>query len=70
MVSLGVVGCVIDPSTRRQRQADLCEFKATLVYKVTFRTARTATKRTPVSKKKIGPHLVQTGLKLTIITST
>jgi hypothetical protein len=36
---------------RRQRQMDLCEFKVSLVYKVSSRTAR-ATQRNPVSKKK------------------
>jgi hypothetical protein len=34
----------------RQRQADLCEFKATLVYRVSSRTARAITQRNPVSK--------------------
>jgi hypothetical protein len=36
---------------RRQRQAELCEFKVNLVYKMSSRTAR-ATKRNPVLKKK------------------
>ena len=35
----------------RQRQADLCEFKASLVYRASSRTAR-ATQRNPVLKKK------------------
>jgi len=35
----------------RQRQADLCEFTASLVYKVSSRTARIAPQRNPVSKK-------------------
>ena len=39
------------PALGRQRQADLCEFKASLVYSVSSRTAR-ATQRNPVSKKK------------------
>jgi hypothetical protein len=30
---------------RRQRQADLCEFEAILIYKVNSRTARAATHR-------------------------
>jgi hypothetical protein len=38
---------------RRQRKADLCEFKACLVYRVSSRIAR-ATQRNPVSKKKGG----------------
>jgi hypothetical protein len=28
------------PALRRQRQVDLCEFKATLVYTLSFRIAR------------------------------
>ena len=36
----------------RQRQSDLCEFKASLIYKVSFRTARAVTQRNPVSKNK------------------
>jgi hypothetical protein len=39
------------PAFRRQRQVDLCEFKASLVYRASSRTAR-ATQRNPVSKKK------------------
>jgi hypothetical protein len=35
----------------RQRQVDLCEFKASLVYRMNSRTAR-ATQRNPVSKNK------------------
>ena len=36
---------------RRQRQADLCEFKASLVYTMSSRTAR-ATERDSFKKKK------------------
>lgn len=36
------------PGLRRQQQADLCEFKAILIYKVHFRTARTVWQRNPV----------------------
>jgi hypothetical protein len=35
---------------RQRRQADLCEFKASLIYRVSFRTDR-ATKRNPVSNQ-------------------
>jgi hypothetical protein len=35
----------------RQRQEDLCEFKASMVYRVSSRTAR-ATQKNPVSKKQ------------------
>ena len=37
----------------RQRQEDLCEFKASLVYRGSSRTARDATQRNPVSKNKM-----------------
>jgi hypothetical protein len=33
------------PTLRRQRQADLCEFKANLVYKASSRIARAVTQR-------------------------
>jgi hypothetical protein len=48
---MGSGGTPLIPALRRQTQADLCEFKAILVYRVNFRTAR-ATQRNPVSKKK------------------
>ena len=38
------------PALRRQRQADLCEFEASLVYIASSRTAR-ATLKHPVSKQ-------------------
>jgi hypothetical protein len=38
------------PTLGRQRQVDLCEFEASLVYRVSSRTARD-TQRNPVSKK-------------------
>jgi len=37
------------PALRRQRQVELCEFEASLVYRVSSRTARAA-HRHPVSK--------------------
>ena len=37
------------PTLRRQRQVDLCQFEASLVYRVSSRAART-TQRNPVSK--------------------
>jgi hypothetical protein len=39
-------------SQQRQRQADLCEFETSLIYRMSSRTAR-ATQRNPVSRKKI-----------------
>ena len=38
------------PVFGKQRQADFCEFKASLVYKANSRTARTVTQRNPVLK--------------------
>jgi hypothetical protein len=38
------------PALRKQRQADLCEFEASLVYRVSSRTAK-VTQRNPVSKQ-------------------
>jgi hypothetical protein len=38
------------PALKRQKQEDLCKFEASLVYKVSSRTAR-ATQRNPVSKR-------------------
>lgn len=40
------------PALGRQRQADLCEFKARLVYKVSSRTASKTIQRNLVSKNK------------------
>jgi hypothetical protein len=42
----------LGPALRKQRQADLCEFKGSLIYRVSSRTARAVTQRNPVSKKK------------------
>ena len=38
------------PALRRQRQSDFCEFEASLVYIISFRTARAM--RDPVLKNK------------------
>ena len=40
------------PALGRQRQIDLCEFEASLVYKASSRTARAVTTKNPVSKNK------------------
>ena len=40
------------PALRRQRQADLCEFEASLVYRASSRTGSKATQRNPILKKK------------------
>jgi hypothetical protein len=41
------------PALRRQKQVDLSEFKASLVYRVNSRAARADPQRDPVSKKQI-----------------
>ena len=40
------------PALGKQRQVDLCEFKASLVYQVSSRIARTVTQRNHVDKAK------------------
>ena len=47
---------------RRQRQADLCEFKASLVYRASFRTAR-ATQGNPT---ETGSKEFQTGTECVV----
>ena len=46
-----VLAHVFIQTLRRQRQVDLCDFKDSLVYRVSFRTSR-ATQRNPVLKNK------------------
>ena len=41
------------PTLGRQRQADFCEFEASLVYRVGYRTGSKAKQRNTVSKTKI-----------------
>ena len=49
--SLAVAVHTFNPSTQEaEKQVDLCEFEASLVYRESSRTAR-ATQRNPVSKK-------------------
>ena len=40
------------PALGRQRQADLYEFEASLVYRASSRTARSVTQRNPALKKE------------------
>lgn len=40
------------PAFSRQRRADLCEFKASLVYKASSSTAKAVTQRNPISKNQ------------------
>ena len=40
------------PALGRQRKEDLCEFEASLVYRLSSKTARTVKKRNPVSIKQ------------------
>jgi hypothetical protein len=41
------------PALRRQKQADLCEFKASLVYRPSSRTAMTTMRKTCLEKSKL-----------------
>ena len=43
---------LLTPALRRQRQVDLYEFEASMVYSVSFRTGSKAAQRSPVSKNK------------------
>ena len=43
----------LTPELRRQRQMDLCEFEANVVYKASYSIARAVTKINFVSEKKI-----------------
>ena len=47
-----VRGTPLIPALGRQRQVDFSEFKVSLVYKVSSRTARAVTQRNPVSKNR------------------
>jgi hypothetical protein len=40
------------PALGRQKQGDLCEFEASLVYKASSRAARAVTRGNPVLKNK------------------
>jgi len=46
------------PALRKQRKADLCEFEASLVYKVSFRIDRAVTQRNPASKQTTKQNLL------------
>jgi hypothetical protein len=48
MGGAGVMHASIIPALRRQRQENLCEFKTSMIYRVSSRKAR-ATPRNPVS---------------------
>jgi hypothetical protein len=50
------------PALKRQRQASLCEFKASLLYRNSSKTAR-ATQWNPVSNKQTNKQKVYYGLK-------
>jgi hypothetical protein len=64
-----VSGAPLISALGRQRQADLCEFKASLVYRVSSRTAK-AIQRNPVSReekagRQAGKESTQRGEALT-----
>ena len=52
-----------------QRQADLCEFKASLIYKVSFRTTRAIKQRNPVLKQQNKTKQNQTKRKIVAMTT-
>ena len=52
------------PALERQRKADLCDFKANLVYRENARTGSKATQRNPVSKKQKKKPNIQTKMML------
>ena len=41
--------CPLIPTLREQRQVDLCEFEASLDYKMSSRTARAVLQKNPIS---------------------
>jgi hypothetical protein len=41
----------LNPEMERQKRVDLCEFKASLVYRVSFRTQKPCTKKKKKKKK-------------------
>ena len=47
---MAVVAHTFNPSTWRQRQADLCEFEASLVYRASSRTGSKATEKPCLDK--------------------
>ena len=49
------------PASGRQRQADLSEFKASLVNRASSRTARVVTQRNPVLKNKTKQNKTKKG---------
>jgi hypothetical protein len=51
MCKPGVLAHAFIPALRKQRQVDLWEFQASLVYRVSSRTARTLYRKNPVSKQ-------------------
>ena len=60
----GMVCTPLIPVLGRQRQVDLCDLEASLVYKASSRTARTITQRNSVSKQKQKQKQTQTNSHL------
>lgn len=48
----GVVAQTFNPRCGRQRQPELCDFKARLVYQTSSRTARVVSQRNPIPINK------------------
>ena len=60
----GMMCTLLIPVLGRQRQVDLCDLEASLVYKASSRTARTITQRNSVSKQKQKQKQTQTNSHL------
>ena len=54
------------PALGRQRQPDLCEFKARMIYRVSSKTSR-ATKRNPVWNIQMEPNQPTNQITTTVI---
>jgi hypothetical protein len=59
-------GCtLLIPALGRQRQAEFCEFKASLVYRVSSRTARATQRDLVLNKQKQKPNQPNKQTKIT-----
>jgi len=56
------------PAFRRQRQADLCEFKANLLYRLSSRTAKATQKKTYLEKNQKERRDVEATSTVTVCT--
>ena len=61
-ISQAMVAHTLIPALGRQMQVDLCEFEASLIYRVSSRTARAATQTNAVLKNKQKIHPLTVGI--------